>query len=103
MAGILLYTSASDSEGTLGGLVSLGSPENLQRMLRVALDHVELCSSDPICAEHQPGDEEETLHGAACHACLFVAETSCERNNRYLDRATLVATVAGSGLEFFAR
>jgi hypothetical protein len=101
MAGILLYTAASDSEGTLGGLVNLGAPENLGRMLSVALEHVRMCSSDPICAEHQPGDEEETLHGAACHACLFVSETSCERNNRYLDRAALVPTVADTGLEFF--
>ena len=29
MAGVLLYTSAPDSEGTLGGLVSLGEPEQL--------------------------------------------------------------------------
>jgi hypothetical protein len=30
------------------------------------------------------------LHGAACHACLFAPETSCERGNRYLDRRLLV-------------
>jgi len=29
MAGILLYTAAPDSEGTLGGLVSLGRPDQL--------------------------------------------------------------------------
>ena len=29
MAGILLYTSAPDAEGTLGGLVNLGQPEEL--------------------------------------------------------------------------
>ena len=33
MAGILLYTAAPDSEGTLGGLVSLGKPEALERHL----------------------------------------------------------------------
>ena len=31
MAGVLLYTAAPDSEGTLGGLVSLGQPEELRR------------------------------------------------------------------------
>jgi len=31
MAGILLYTAAPDSEGTLGGLVALGEPEELAR------------------------------------------------------------------------
>src|SRR5262249_54141294 len=33
MAGILLYTAAPDSEGTLGGLVSLGDPKTLARHL----------------------------------------------------------------------
>jgi len=30
------------------------------------------------------------LHGAACHACLFVSETTCERGNRFLDRRFVV-------------
>ena len=30
------------------------------------------------------------LHGAACHACLFVSETTCERGNRFLDRRFIV-------------
>jgi hypothetical protein len=30
---------------------------------------------------------------AACHACLFSAETSCERGNKFLDRSLLVNTV----------
>ncbi len=50
MAGILLYTAASDSEGTLGGLVSLGEPESLNRLLRQALAGAELCASEPSCA-----------------------------------------------------
>ncbi|MFI5456845.1 MAG: DrmB family protein [Isosphaerales bacterium] len=33
MAGVLIYTAAPDSEGTLGGLVSLGRPETLERHL----------------------------------------------------------------------
>jgi hypothetical protein len=41
------------------------------------------------------------LNGAACHACLLVAETSCERSNRYLDRAHVVETVAHLDTEFF--
>ncbi len=27
---------------------------------------------------------------AACHACLFVSETTCERGNRFLDRRFVV-------------
>ena len=38
MAGILLYTAAPDSEGTLGGLVSLGEPKSLGRHLDQALE-----------------------------------------------------------------
>lgn len=94
MAGILLYTAAPDSEGTLGGLVSLGHRDRLGPVIDQALEEARLCSSDPMCAEHDPRVHGR-LHGAACHACLFAAETSCERGNHYLDRALLVETLAG--------
>jgi hypothetical protein len=45
--------------------------------------------------------EERFLHGAACHGCLLIAETSCERRNEFLDRALVVPTVEGVGAEFF--
>ncbi len=89
-AGILLTTAASDSEGTLGGLVALGEARYLRRLLDVAFDDAARCSSDPLCAEHVPLDPSDSLHAAACHACLFASETSCEANNRWLDRAVLV-------------
>jgi hypothetical protein len=38
----------------------------------------------------RPKDKEEFLHGAACHFCLFLSETSCERTNRFLDRRLLL-------------
>jgi hypothetical protein len=103
MAGVLLYTSAPDSEGTLGGLVSLGRPEQLGRLIDQALEDVRLCASDPLCSEHQPSVEggPRTLHGAACHACAFAPETSCERGNKYLDRTVLVDTVSGALDSFF--
>lgn len=101
MAGILLYTAAPDSEGTLGGLVSLGAPHLLGRHIAGALDAMRLCASDPLCAEHTPLTEPQTLHGAACHACLFAPETSCERGNKYLDRSLLVSTIDREGLSFF--
>ena len=37
-----------------------------------------------------PKGKEEFLHGAACHFCLFLSETSCERTNRFLDRRLLL-------------
>lgn len=102
MAGFLLYTSAPDTEGTLGGLVALGDDQILGRLLTSALNRARLCSTDPMCAEHLPTEEDESLHGASCHACLFVPETSCERGNRYLDRAALVPTLAEAGIEYFS-
>jgi hypothetical protein len=91
MAGLLLYTAAADSDGTLGGLVDLGKPESLGRLIKQALKRATVCSSDPLCSEHNAANDR-TLHGASCHACAFAAETSCERGNRYLDRALLVPT-----------
>ena len=101
MAGVLLYTAAPDSEGTLGGLVSLGRPKVLGRHITQALEMMRLCASDPLCAEHLPPADGATLHGASCHACLFGPETSCERSNKYLDRSVLVATLENSELAFF--
>ncbi len=101
MAGVLIYTAAPDSEGTLGGLVSLGEPAVLERHLNQALESMRLCSSDPLCSEHHPGQEETSLHGASCHACLFAPETSCERGNKYLDRTVLVPTVDQDKFAFF--
>lgn len=101
MAGVLIYTSAPDSEGTLGGLVSLGKPETLAMLITQALETARLCASDPLCAERPPSQDGRTLHAAACHACSFAPETSCERGNKYLDRSTLVPTVARDDLAFF--
>lgn len=99
-AGILIYTAAADSDGTLGGLVELGQPHNLGRLLTQALARAGICSSDPLCSEHDPG-KDRTLHAAACHACSFVSETSCEKGNRYIDRALLVPTLEASDAAFF--
>ncbi len=92
MAGVLIYTAAPDSEGTLGGLCALGEPDQLGRHIRRALEKMSLCASDPLCSEHAVGSGEK-LHGASCHACSFLPETSCERGNKYLDRSALVPTV----------
>ena len=100
MAGILVYTAASDSDGTLGGLVGLGSPEKLELILGKALARAETCSSDPLCSEHKYA-ADWSLHGAACHACAFAAETSCEVGNRYLDRSLVVPTYAVKDAAFF--
>lgn len=92
-AGLLISTTASDSEGTLGGLVELAKPEKLEDLVRKALRRGNRCSSDPICGHRVPEGKEEFLHGAACHFCLFLSETSCERANRFLDRRLLLGLV----------
>jgi hypothetical protein len=89
-SGILISTAVPDAEGTLGGLVSLGEPRELTRLFRRGLAEARRCSSDPLCAERLPAAPADFLHGAACHVCLFVSETTCERGNRFLDRRFVV-------------
>lgn len=52
-------------------------------------------SNDPVCAGHARNDEHDDhyLEGAACHGCLYLAEVSCERMNRMLDRALVVPVI----------
>lgn len=99
--GVLLYTGSTDAEGTLGGLIQVG--RRLQAHVRTALEMGELCSNDPVCSQHYPPNphEHRFLHGAACHGCLLIAETSCEQHNDFLDRALVVPTVDHLGIEFF--
>lgn len=96
-AGVLICTTASDSEGTLGGLVALSAPDRLQGIVRDALRRAARCSSDPVCAARTPSDPEDFLHGAACHCCSFASETSCEKANRFLDRRFLLDLPTGTG------
>jgi len=98
--GVLIYTSSSDAEGTLGGLVE--AARDLRRHVRHALKLAQLCSNDPVCAGHDP--QRRSLHsllGSACHGCVLVSETSCEQRNELLDRALIVSTVEALGAEFF--
>lgn len=99
--GVLIYTGTSDAEGTLGGLVQVG--RRIHEHILDALRMGELCSNDPVCAQHEPSNQHERrfLHGAACHGCLLISETSCEQHNEFLDRALVVSTVDNLGVEFF--
>jgi hypothetical protein len=96
-AGVLICTTASDSEGTLGGLVALSEPLKFQGLVTSALRRASRCSSDPVCAMRTPSDPEDFLHGAACHCCSFASETSCERANRFLDRRFLLTLPTAGG------
>ena len=99
--GILIYTSTTGSQGTLGGLVS--TAERFSRILTRLLDKLKICSNDPICADHEPHgfNDGRATHGAACHGCLLAPETSCEMRNLFLDRSLLVKTIGGGNSNFF--
>jgi uncharacterized protein DUF1998 len=99
--GILLYTASPDAEGTLGGLVQ--AADRMDKYLAEAVELGKLCANDPVCAQHRPesAEEERFLLGAACHGCLLLAESSCERRNDFLDRGLIVATVDSDGAAFF--
>ena len=99
--GLLIYTGSPDAEGTLGGLVQ--QARRIDEHLVRALEAGGLCSNDPTCAEHAPGSSmtDRYLHGAACHGCSLVAETSCEMRNDYLDRALVVPVLGLPDAAFF--
>jgi Domain of unknown function (DUF1998) len=99
--GILIYTASAGAQGTLGGLV--GVAPRLAQILANALDRSTICSNDPICADHEPDNRsgDRATHGAACHGCLLIAETSCEMRNLFLDRSLLVPTMGTDGAAFF--
>jgi len=96
MAGLLIYTSTSDADGTLGGLERQGKSARFEAILRAALHDAVWCSSDPLCREGI-SSTSENLNLAACHSCLLLPETSCEEGNRFLDRGMLVGAAGGGG------
>ncbi|WP_413318045.1 DUF1998 domain-containing protein [Agrococcus sp. 1P02AA] len=95
--GIFIYTASGDAQGTLGGLVRLARPQNLVGVILEALEDAEVCSNDPVCLES--GQAAVRANLAACHGCSLVAETSCEVNNRFLDRALLFGGAGIAGFE----
>lgn len=100
MNGILIYTSSSDAEGTLGGLVNHGQPGKLEDLIRMGLEKAKWCSSDPLCIETEGGQGFMGVNLAACHSCCMLPESCCENMNRFLDRALLVGTINKPELGF---
>jgi hypothetical protein len=87
--GILIYTSASGAQGSLGGLVAMAP--KIVNLLGAAVEKMQVCSNDPICSDSTPQAhfDGSLVNGAACNACLLVPETSCEMRNMLLDRLML--------------
>jgi len=92
MSGILIYTSTSDSDGSLGGLVRQGKAQNFERLFRLLLQEASWCSSDPVCFKSK-GQGFNSLNYAACHACTLISETSCIMRNTLLDRCSIVGEI----------
>src|SRR5256885_1698611 len=99
--GFRIYTATAGAQGTLGGLV--GTVPRFAHILCRALERSSVCSNDPVCADHEPDDRsgDRATHGAACHGCLLIAETSCEMRNLFLDRSLMVPTMGTGGSAFF--
>lgn len=100
MAGLLIFTSSPDADGTLGGLARQGESRNIVNTFEDGLASMTWCSSDPLCIQGIHS-KSEPANGAACHACLLAAETSCEEFNAFLDRALLVGTPREPSLGYF--
>jgi hypothetical protein len=101
IAGVLIYTGTTDSDGTLGGLQSRGREGLFEATISDAISSMQWCSSDPLCI-HGDMSQSSSISSASCHACVMVPETSCEENNRFLDRALLVGTPENSKIGYFS-
>lgn len=100
MAGILLYTSSSDSDGSLGGLVRNALPDTFEKIFQNLLQEASWCSSDPICIESK-AQGYDSLNYAACHACTLLPETSCEIRNCLLDRGAITGSILDRSRGYF--
>lgn len=103
MGGVLIYTAAGDSEGTMGGLVRMGRAGFFEPIVRKAVDSARWCSADPVCLEigSSSGQGPDNLNLAACHSCALLPETACEQFNRFLDRTLIIGSTEGNIKGFF--
>ena len=91
--GIMIYTSSSSSEGSLGGLVRLGDVKKFEEIVENTVKKSNSCSRDPLCGETNPVIAQNNkirsgtqLFGSSCYSCTLLPETSCQNFNNLLDR-----------------
>ena len=94
MAGILIYTATSDSQGSLGGIIGMAKGGRFIKSFTEALQRSSWCSNDPLCIESGPNGFANANLGA-CHACALLSETSCEMRNLLLDRGMVIGAPDG--------
>lgn len=101
MCGVLIYVSSSDSDSSLGGLISVADNEDVfERIMDSMLERASWCSGDPLCISSTK-QGYKNLNYSACHDCTLLPETSCESFNCFLDRASIVGLPDNPNLGFF--
>jgi hypothetical protein len=98
MCGILIYTSATDTDGSLGGLVREGESKRIDNTIKGLLEESSWCSNDPLCIDSK-SQGFRGLNYASCHACTLLPETSCEHFNCLLDRASITGIPDNDNIE----
>lgn len=101
MCGVLIFVSSSDSDSSLGGLISIADNKDIfEKIMDSMLERASWCSGDPLCISSMK-QGYKNLNYAACHDCTLLPETSCERFNCFLDRASIVGLPDNPSLGFF--
>lgn len=101
MCGILVYVSSSDSDSSLGGLISIADNEDVfEKIMDSMLERASWCSGDPLCI-YSTKQGYKNLNYSACHDCTLLPETSCENFNCFLDRASIIGLPDNQDLGFF--
>lgn len=96
MAGLLIYTASSDSQGSLGGLVRMIKPNFFENIFKNTIENSYVCFNDPVCIESK-GQGYSGLSLGACHACSMVPDLACSTlpKNIFLDRNSLIGSENG--------
>ena len=95
MAGVLIYTATSDSQGSLGGIIGMAKGGRFINSFQEAISRSSWCSNDPVCIESGPNGFANANLGV-CHSCGLISETSCEMRNLLLDRGMMVGAPDGT-------
>ena len=102
MCGVLIYVSSSDSDCSLGGLISIANNEKtMERIITGMLNRARWCSGDPLCIS-STAQGYKALNYASCHDCTLLPETSCEMFNVLLDRGAIVGIPGDEQIGFFS-
>jgi hypothetical protein len=78
----------------------MGKAGKLETVIKRAIENAKWCSTDPVCIE-STGQGPDNCNLAACHSCALMPETSCEEQNRLLDRGVVVGTITDTAMGYF--